>query len=181
MLSSLKEKIAHEIELARQGKHAYLILKMNGLQDEEMIRLLYDASEAGVKIDLIIRGICCLVPNQPYSRNIKIIRIIDEFLEHARIWYFNAEGKEEVFLSSADWMKRNLNRRIETAFPITDEQIKQKIIKILQLQLQDNTQARIIDENLQNIPVVENSEKPVRAQQEIYELLKNEAESTTHI
>ena len=181
MLSSLKEKIAREIELARQGKQAYLILKMNGLQDEEMIRLLYDASEAGVKIDLIIRGICCLVPNQPYSRNIKIIRIIDEFLEHARIWYFNSDGKEEVFLSSADWMKRNLSRRIETAFPITNEQIKQKIIKILRLQLQDNTQACIIDENLQNIPVVENSEKPVRAQQEIYELLKNEAESTTHI
>ena len=181
MLSSLKEKIAREIELARQGKQAYLILKMNGLQDEEMIRLLYDASEAGVKIDLIIRGICCLVPNQPYSRNIKIIRIIDEFLEHARIWYFNSDGKEEVFLSSADWMKRNLSRRIETAFPITNEQIKQKIIKILRLQLQDNTQACIIDENLHNIPVVENSEKPVRAQQEIYELLKNEAESTTHI
>ena len=181
MLSSLKEKIAREIELARQGKQAYLILKMNGLQDEEMIRLLYDASEAGVKINLIIRGICCLVPNQPYSRNIKIIRIIDKFLEHTRIWYFNSDGKEEVFLSSADWMKRNLSRRIETAFPITNEQIKQKIIKILRLQLQDNTQACIIDENLQNIPVVENSEKPVRAQQEIYELLKNEAESTTHI
>ena len=111
-------------------------------------------------------------------------------MEHARIWYFNSDGKEEVFLSSADWMKRNLSRRIETAFPITNEQIKQKVIKILRLQLQDNIgldygtgggKACIIDENLQNIPVVENSEKPVRAQQEIYELLKNEAESTTHI
>ncbi|WP_455496954.1 polyphosphate kinase 1 [Coprobacter sp.] len=181
MLPILKEKIAHEIELARQGKAAYIILKMNGLQDEEMIRLLYDASEAGVKIDLIIRGICCLVPNQSYSQNIRIIRIIDEFLEHARIWYFNAEGKEEVFLSSADWMKRNLNRRIETAFPILDKPIKQKIIITLKLQLQDNTQACIINEHLQNIPIIHNTENPIRAQQKIYELLKNEAESIIHI
>lgn len=180
MLPVLKEKIAHEIELARQGKKAYIILKMNGLQDEDMIRLLYDASEEGVKIDLIIRGICCLVPNQPYSRNIRIIRIIDEFLEHARIWYFNAEGKEEVFLTSADWMKRNLNRRIETAFPIPDESIKRKIIKTLQLQLQDNTQACIIDEHLQNIPVTCDPENPIRAQQKTYELLKIEAEPITH-
>lgn len=180
MLPALKEKIAHEIELARQGRKAYIILKMNGLQDEEMIRLLYDASEAGVKIELIIRGICCLVPNQPYSRNIRIIRIIDEFLEHARIWYFYAEGKEDVFLTSADWMKRNLNRRIETAFPILDESIKQKIITTLQLQLQDNTQACVIDEHLQNIPVAYNPENPVRAQQKIYELLKAEAEPAIH-
>lgn len=181
MIFSLQEKIAHEIELAKQGKKAYIILKMNGLQDEGMIRLLYDASEAGVKIDLIIRGICCLVPGQPYSKNIKIIRIVDEFLEHSRVWYFNADGKEEVFLSSADWMKRNLSRRIETAFPITDEQIKQKIIKVLQLQLQDNTQACLIDEHLQNIPVTDNSEKEIRSQKCIYELLKNEEDSTIHI
>ena len=97
------------------------------------------------------------------------------------MWYFNADGKEEVFLSSADWMKRNLSRRIETAFPITDEQIKQKIIKVLQLQLQDNTQACLIDEHLQNIPVTDNSEKEIRSQKCIYELLKNEEDSTIHI
>lgn len=102
-------------------------------------------------------------------------------MEHARIWYFNAEGKEEVFLSSADWMKRNLNRRIETAFPILDKPIKQKIIITLKLQLQDNTQACIINEHLQNIPIIHNTENPIRAQQKIYELLKNEAESIIHI
>ena len=98
-------------------------------------------SEAGVEIDLIVRGICCLVPDQPYSRNIRVTRIVDMFLEHARIWYFYNEGQDELFLTSADWMRRNLNRRIETAFPILDPEIKQEVIDILHIQLQDNVKA----------------------------------------
>lgn len=95
-----------------------------------MINALYDASEAGVHIDLIVRGINCLVPNQPYSRNIRMIRIIDSYLEHARIWYFYAGGHEDIYLSSADWMRRNLNRRIETAVPIFDQSIKMKYYQL---------------------------------------------------
>ena len=91
---------------------------MNGLHDQNMINELYNASENGVEIDLIVRGICCLVPNRPFSANIKVTRIVDMFLEHSRIWYFYNDGEEELFLTSADWMRRNLNRRIETAFPI---------------------------------------------------------------
>ena len=150
--------IDQEIGAAQEGKKAHIILKMNGLQDTDMINKLYEASNAGVQIDLIIRGICCLVPNQPYSRNIRIIRIIDQYLEHARIWYFYAGGNECVYLSSADWMKRNLSRRIE----------------ILHYQLTDNVQACLIDEHLNNIYVQNNNPERVRAQQKIYEMLQEE-------
>lgn len=130
MVDVLKQKINFEIEEARQGRKAHIILKMNGLHDTNMINALYDASEAGVHIDLIVRGINCLVPNQPYSRNIRMIRIIDSYLEHARIWYFYAGGHEDMYLSSADWMRRNLNRRIETAVPIFDQSIKMKYYQL---------------------------------------------------
>ena len=174
MLDALKSMIDREIKAAKDGKKAYIILKMNGLQDTDMINKLYEASEAGVQIDLIIRGICCLIPNQPYSRNICIIRIIDQYLEHARIWYFYAGGKEEVYMTSADWMKRNLNRRIETAFPILDEKLKNQIIRILHYQLTDNVQACLIDEHLNNIYVQNNNSERIRAQQKIYEMLRDD-------
>ena len=174
MLDVLKSMIDQEIGAAQEGKKAYIILKMNGLQDIDMINKLYEASNAGVQIDLIIRGICCLVPNQPYSRNIRIIRIIDQYLEHARIWYFYAGGNECVYLSSADWMKRNLSRRIETAFPIVDDRLKKQIIRILHYQLADNVQACQIDEHLNNIYVQNNNPERVRAQQKIYEMLQEE-------
>lgn len=173
MLPELNAKIDREIKAAKEGKKAYIILKMNALQDQEMINKLYDASEAGVKIDLIVRGICCLIPNQPYSRNITITRIIDEFLEHARVWYFYAGGKEEIYLTSADWMKRNLSRRIETAFPILSSRWKKEIIEILSIQLQDNVQACHIDEHLNNIYVQNDNPKRIRAQQEIYKILSH--------
>ena len=171
MLTELKAKIAYETEQAKMGKRAHIILKMNGLQDTEMINALYDASIAGVKIDLIVRGINCLVPNQPYSKNIRIIRIIDSYLEHARVWYFYGGGKEEVYISSADWMKRNLNRRIETALPILDSLIKRTIINILTLQLQDNTQACLVDENLNNNYICTSGEK-IRSQRRTYDLIE---------
>ena len=151
MLPILKALIHREIEHAKQGEKAYIILKMNSLQDSKMIDELYRASEAGVQIDLIVRGICCLVPNQSYSKNIRITRIVDSFLEHSRIWYFYNKGKEDLYLTSADWMKRNLYRRIETAFPVLDKSIKQTIARILSIQLNGNTKACWIDEDLNNV------------------------------
>jgi polyphosphate kinase len=150
MIDELKRMIRREIEHVEAGHRGYIILKMNGLHDQNMIDELYRASESGVEIDLIVRGICCLVPGQPYSRNIRVTRIVDMFLEHSRIWYFYNDGAEDLYLTSADWMRRNLNRRIETAFPVLDPDLKQQVIDILHIQLKDNVKACLIDENLQN-------------------------------
>ena len=137
-----------------------------------MIDELYYASENGVEIDLIVRGICCLVPNQSYSANIRVTRLVDMFLEHSRIWYFYNDGQEDLFLTSADWMRRNLNRRIETAFPIWDPEIKQRILDILNIQLRDNVKACSLDEQLVNHFKRDNNPVKVRAQLAIYEYLK---------
>ena len=173
LIPSLKWMIQQEREAAKAGKKAHIILKMNGLQDPAMIDELYKASEAGVKIDLIIRGVCCLKPNQSYSKNIRIIRLVDMYLEHSRIWYFYHGGKEDLYLTSADWMKRNLYRRIETTFPVLDKKIKKTILSILDIQLKDNVKSCLIDENLNNVffPVPE-KRKEIHAQKEIYELIK---------
>jgi polyphosphate kinase len=172
MVPELVRMIHREIAHVKEGRTGRIILKMNGLHDENMINELYNASENGVKIDLIVRGICCLIPNQPYSANIRITRIVDMFLEHARIWYFYNDGQEDLFLSSADWMRRNLNRRIETAFPILEPDIKQDIIHILNIQLQDNVKACFIDEHLQNHFKHDDNPTKVRSQLAIYEYLK---------
>ena len=173
MVPELRRMIQCEIDHVQAGGKGYIILKMNGLHDQQMIDMLYRASEAGVKIDLIVRGICCLVPDQPYSRNIRVTRIVDMFLEHARIWYFYNEGQDELFLTSADWMRRNLNRRIETAFPILDPEIKQEVIDILHIQLRDNVKACRLDSELRNCFKRESDmREPVRAQQAIYDYLK---------
>jgi len=173
MIPNLKLKIQQEIKNAKKGKKAHIILKMNGLQDKDMIDELYKASEAGVKIDLIVRGISCIVPGQPYSENIQVTRIVDMFLEHSRIWYFYNDRKEEVYITSADWMMRNLYRRIETAFPVTDKKIKQTIIKILNIQLSDNVKACFVDDRMQNIfkNTLNHSKKKVSAQRDTYKLL----------
>ena len=173
MVPELRRMIQCEIDHVLAGGKGYIILKMNGLHDQQMIDMLYRASEAGVKIDLIVRGICCLVPDQPYSQNIRVTRIVDMFLEHARIWYFYNEGQEVLFLTSADWMRRNLNRRIETAFPILDPEIKQEVIDILHIQLRDNVKACRLDSELRNCFKRESDmREPVRAQQAIYDYLK---------
>ena len=151
MVPTLLRLIQHEIAQAQAGNPARIILKMNGLHDQRMIDALYEASQAGVKIDLIVRGICCLVPNQSYSANITITRIVDAYLEHARVWYFYHSGNELLYLTSADWMRRNLSKRIETAFPILDNHCKQEVIDILHIQLRDNVKACYIDESLNNI------------------------------
>lgn len=172
LLPELKRRIGFEINMAKAGKEARIVLKMNALQDSSMIDELYRASEAGVQIDLIIRGICCLIPNQSYSKNIRITRIVDGFLEHARVWYFHNGGKPLLFMGSPDWMRRNLYRRIEAVTPILDETLKQEVIDMLTIQLRDNRKAGWVDENLRNIPKREPDAQPVRAQYVIYDYLK---------
>jgi len=172
LVPQLQALIEKEIQHVQEGKTGRIILKMNALQDPEMIDQLYRASMAGVQIDLIIRGVCCLVPGREYSRNIRIIRIVDRFLEHSRIWYFYNDGQEDVYLTSADWMQRNLYRRIETAFPIFDELIKRTLIDILNIQLSDNVKACYIDEGLNNVFKTGEEHQPVWAQRDIYRLLE---------
>lgn len=176
MVPELIRLIQREIDHVKAGRKGRIVLKMNGLHDKRMIDELYRASENGVEIDLIVRGICCLVPDQPYSRNIRITRIVDMFLEHARVWYFFNDGVEDVYLTSSDWMNRNLNRRIETAFPVLDEAIKQMVLEVLQIQLSDNVKACFIDENLQNI-FKRNGTQPVRAQEAIYKYIREKETS----
>ena len=173
MVPELTRMIHREIEHVKAGRKGRIVLKMNGLHDQNMINELYNASENGVEIDLIVRGICCLVPNRPFSANIRVTRIVDMFLEHSRIWYFYNDGEEDLFLTSADWMRRNLNRRIETAFPILNAEIKRNIIDILNIQLQDNVKACLIDEHLHNNFKRDGNPVKVRAQLAVYEYLKN--------
>ncbi|MBN2598641.1 polyphosphate kinase 1 [Labilibaculum sp.] len=169
---SLIGLIDQEIQNVKNGHKGYIILKMNGLQERDMITKLYEASENGVKIDLIIRGICCLKPNKTYAKNIRIIRIVDQFLEHGRIFYFHNLGEELLYLSSADWMNRNLHRRIECAFPIHDKKIKKELIDILNIQLKDNVSARILDGKLNNLPIPINGKvKKIQSQKEIFAYL----------
>lgn len=173
MVPELTWMIHREIEHVKQGRRGRIVLKMNGLHDQHMIDELYRASENGVEIDLIVRGICCLVPGQPYSANIRVTRIVDMFLEHSRVWYFYNDGREDVFLTSADWMRRNLNRRIETAFPILVPEIKQEVVDILKIQMRDNVKACLIDEHLRNNFKHNDDPLKVRSQLAIYAYLKN--------
>jgi len=169
---NLLELIDQEIENVKNGHKGYIILKMNGLQERKMITKLYEASEKGVQIDLIIRGICCLKPNKTYAKNIRVIRIVDQFLEHARVFYFHNTGEDILYLSSADWMNRNLHRRIECAFPIKNEKIKKELLDILNIQLLDNVSARILDGKLNNLPIPTNNNNPdIQSQPEIFNYL----------
>lgn len=166
--------IDREIEHARQGKPSGITIKMNNLEEKVLINKLYEASQAGVKIEMIVRSICRLIPGvQGMSENIKITRIVDRYLEHGRVFIFHNLGKNDVFLGSADWMNRNIYRRIEVCFPIYNEKIKQEMIDIIEIQKQDNVQAVCIDENMNNIPV-KISGSPVESQHDIYQLLKKD-------
>ena len=140
------ELIEREIEHKKSGKKAHIIVKINSLTDEKIIRTLYRASQAGVKIDLIIRGICVLRPEiKGLSENIRVISVVGRFLEHSRIFYFENDGKEEIFIGSADWMHRNLDRRVEAAVPIKDARLKQYIKEeILDVYLRDNINAQLL-------------------------------------
>ncbi|MFP4620735.1 MAG: polyphosphate kinase 1 [Bacteroidales bacterium] len=165
--------IDHEIKNAKRGKKAYMIIKMNSLVDEEMMEKLYEASQAGVEIKLIIRGICSLKPGVPgLSDNIEAISIVDRFLEHSRIFYFYHGGNEKLYISSADWMVRNLDRRIEVTSPVYDPEIKRELKKMLRIQLRDNVKARILDDVQYNKYVRNDDDKRMRAQDAYYHYLK---------
>lgn len=169
MREKFVELVHNEIRQAQAGQPAYLILKMNALQDEGMIKKLYEASQAGVRIELIVRGICCLLPGvEGLSENITVRSIIDRYLEHARVYIFGNGGAEKMYLASADWMTRNLNRRAEVAFPIYDAGIRAELRHLIDLQRTDNTKAR----DSHNEYLRDDQQQPVRAQYETYEYLK---------
>lgn len=160
-------RIRRETDHARAGKPSGIIAKMNSLVDPQIIEELYLAGQAGVNIQLIVRGICCLRPEVPgLSENIRVISIIDRFLEHARVYRFENGGEPELFLASADWMPRNLNSRIEVAFPILDPNIREQIMEMLSLQLADNVKARVLHADGTNHR--KSGEPSLRSQFELY-------------
>lgn len=169
----LFELIDREINFVKAGKKGHIILKMNSLQDPQMIKRLYEASQSGVKIQLIIRGICSLVPGIiGFSENIVGISIVDRYLEHSRIFVFHNNGEQNVYISSADWMERNLNHRIETTVPVYSEKIRHMLLDILQIQLSDNVKGRIIDETHSNTYQMSNIDMAIRSQVESYFYIK---------
>ncbi|WP_432713058.1 polyphosphate kinase 1 [Pedobacter sp.] len=166
--------INREIRNAKANKPAYMVLKVNSLADEGIVGKLYEASNAGVKIRLIVRGICCLVPGiKGFSENITVVSIIDKYLEHARVYIFGNSGKEEMFLSSADLMTRNIDHRVEVGFPILDPDVRQEIKDIIDFQLQDNVKARDINKLNNNKYHKNRLPIKVRAQVQTYNYLKN--------
>jgi len=177
MRTGLERLIANEIKNAKQGKKAFMILKMNSLEDHKMIDSLYKASEAGVKITIIVRGICCLIPGvKGLSEKIKVISIVDRFLEHGRIFIFHNDGNQHMYISSADMMSRNLNNRIESAFPIVEDYIRKELMHLVNFQLRDNTKARKLNKIQSNPYNKSGSKKKVRAQSDTYKYLKQLSE-----
>ncbi len=173
MRDHFTDMIENEIELAKQGKDARMILKMNSLIDPEMMAQIYKADRAGVKTDLIIRGIMGLpIDGKKCLKNVTAISIVDKYLEHSRIFLFGNGGDEKMYIASADWMPRNLNRRIEVACPIYDKDIKKELKELLMIQLKDNTKARILDPLLTNKYNNKNKENNFRAQEDYYNYIK---------
>lgn len=176
--TDLLRLIDQEIANAQAGKTARIILKMNSLQDQEMVEKLYEAGKLGVEIRLIIRGICCMAPGvRGLSTRIQAVSIVDRFLEHARVFVFHNDGDEKIYLSSADWMVRNLTYRVETTFPVYDEKLRRQILDIIQIQLSDNVKARILDRRLTNKYRVNHNDLPIRSQVDTYYYLKRMEEA----
>lgn len=168
--------VDREIAHVKKGRKGLIILKLNNIQDEKMIDKLYEASRAGVKIELIIRAICCVRPGvEGISENIVVRRIVDRYLEHSRIYYFFNNGKDELYQGSADWMERNLYRRVEVVFPIYQESLKREMLKFLEIQLQDNVKACLLNKDLKNVRITNNRPK-VQAQLAFYHWLKQQEE-----
>src|SRR6185295_1195124 len=159
--------IAREAEHARQGRPARIVAKMNSLVDEDVIEALYRASQAGVPIQLTVRGICCLRPSLPgVSDNIEVRAIIDRYLEHGRIFHFANAGRDEVYISSADWMPRNFHRRVECMVPIDDPILRTRLIEILSVSWNDNVKAWILEPGGNYVRAPQKSGAPlVRSQQ----------------
>ncbi|MCX6310149.1 MAG: hypothetical protein NT084_00730 [Bacteroidetes bacterium] len=168
--------IDKEIDNANKNNPAWIILKLNNLIDRNLILKLYEASRAGVKIKLLVRGTCSLVPRvKGFSENIEAISIVGRFLEHARVFIFCNGGDEKYFISSADWMSRNLDHRSEVAVPIFDVDSQQEMKQILNLQLRDNRKARVLGGKEENSYRQNTSQKPLIAQDEIRLFLEKKA------
>jgi polyphosphate kinase len=165
------EMIDREIDFARQGHPASIIIRLNNLEEKLLIEKLYEASNAGVKISLIIRSICCLKPQvEQMSKNITVKRIVGRYLEHGRIFIFNNNNQPEVYLGSADWMNRNIYHRIEVCYPVYNDQIKKQVMDIVMLQLNDKVQGAEVDQQLNNVSLPF-SVGEIPSQQQIYNLL----------
>ena len=182
MKPELLDLIAGEAERAKQGLPARIIGKVNSLQDPEIINALYRASQAGVEIRLNVRGICCLKPGDPkYSKNIEVISVIDRFLEHARLFYFHQGGNAGVYISSADWMTRNLEKRVELMIPIEEPALKRRLVRILEAYFQDNTQAsRLLPDGSSQRIVRAKGQKAFRVQDQFYQQAKKAAKAREH-
>lgn len=174
--------IHNEIKNAKRGKRAVITAKMNSLSDEELIFTLYEAAQEGVEVRLIIRGIFCMFSeSDKFKVPVKAISIVDEYLEHARVWIFENGGKEKVYISSADWMVRNLDHRVEASCPILDERIKQELKDILNIQLEDNVKARLLNNGLTNEYVRTDDPLQIRSQTETYNFLYNKTVADVEI
>lgn len=172
-----EDLILNEIHNAKKGKEAYIRIKLNNLVDSDMIGLLYKASKAGVKIDMIIRGVCCLIPQKEgLSENIRVRSIVGRYLEHSRYLIFHNNGDRKYFIASADWMERNLDGRIEVGCPIFNVTIQQRIEKIFEIQWKGNVKSRIIDEQQLNIYFRDDS-APFMSQEELYSFYKELSEN----
>src|SRR5262249_46505685 len=164
-------RIRREAEHAAAGRGGRLIVKMNSIVDQALIEELYAASQAGVEIDLIVRGICCLRPGVPgLSERIRVRSIIDRYLEHARIFYFENAGDPEYLLASADWMPRNPDHRLEIAFPVLSPALQAQIREVLETQLADTVKARIILADGQSGRIPADGRPPIRSQERLHEL-----------
>jgi polyphosphate kinase len=181
MKPRLLDLIAGEAERAKQGLPAKIIAKTNSLQDPEIIAALYAASQAGVRIQLNVRGICCLIPGEKYSKNIEVISVIDRYLEHARLFYFHQGGDPQIFIASADWMTRNLEKRVELMIPIEEKTIRRRLVRILEAYFQDNQNAhRILPDGSSRRITPANGEKPFRAQEHFYQQSRKAAKAREH-
>lgn len=166
--------IDDEIRAARKGKEAWIKIKINHVTDEQMVEKLYEASAAGVRIDMLVRGNCSLVTTVPgIADNIQIAGIIDRYLEHSRIFIFHAGGENKTFIGSADWMPRNLDRRIEVVAPVYDPDIKADLMRTVDYGLRDNINASVVDGSGRNeLRVTAGEKMPFRSQEELYKAYK---------
>ncbi len=173
LIKRFRKMIDREIENAKQGLPAQIIIKVNNLQERDMIEKLYEASRAGVKVDLIVRSICCVAPGiEKQSENITVRRIVDRYLEHARVFMFYNNGETEFYMGSADWMSRNIHSRIEVIFPILNDKLRKEINDILQLQLSDTKKAVLFRADLSNEKIFTASDQPIAAQEATYQYVK---------
>lgn len=180
MRKELQLLIGKEIKQAKIGKPASIILKLNSLSDQALISSLHVAAQAGVNIQLIIRGIYCpIIDPKKQAVPLNAISIVDEYLEHARVMIFHNQGEEKVFISSADWMVRNLDHRVEAAIPILNPDLASELKEIIQIQLRDNVKARMLDAQLTNNYVSSKGKRPIRSQVEIYKFLSRKNQTAS--